>query len=46
MSRNLPKARLQIYDDAGHGVYLEKREEFRSLVLEFCLDHGIIEGDK
>ncbi len=42
MSRNLPNARLQIFDDAGHGVYRYKSDEFRALVLEFCREHGII----
>ncbi|MBI2887768.1 MAG: alpha/beta hydrolase [Chloroflexi bacterium] len=42
MSRNLPKARLEIFQDSGHGVYIHKREEFRQLALEFCRQHGIV----
>ncbi len=42
MSRNLPKARLEIFQDAGHGVYREDPEGFRSLVLEFCREQGVI----
>lgn len=44
MSRNLPNARLQIFQDTGHGVYRLKRDEFRALVLEFCRQHGILKG--
>lgn len=44
MSRNLPNARLQIFQDAGHGVYRLKRDEFRELVLDFCHQHGILKG--
>lgn len=42
MSRNLPKARLEILQDAGHGVYTHKPEEFRKLALEFCRAHAVI----
>ena len=44
MSRNLPKSQLQIYQDGGHGTWRERPEEFRTLVLEFCREHGIIRG--
>ncbi len=33
---------LEIFQEAGHGVYRHKRDEFRALVLEFCRDHGIL----
>ncbi len=42
LSRNLPNARLEIFQDAGHGVFRHKRDEFRELVLEFCREHGIL----
>ncbi|HLE81160.1 MAG TPA: alpha/beta hydrolase, partial [Dehalococcoidia bacterium] len=45
MSKNLPKNRLQIFDGVEHAVYVQKQEEFRKLVLEFCREHGIIKGD-
>jgi pimeloyl-ACP methyl ester carboxylesterase len=44
MSRSLPDSRLEIFQDAGHGIYREKAEEFRTLAVEFCREHGII-GD-
>ncbi len=44
MARNLPNARLEIVQDSGHGVYRDKPEEFRRLVLDFCRDHGIRHG--
>ncbi len=42
MARNLPNARLEIFQDSGHGVYSHKRDGYRSLVLEFCREHGIL----
>ena len=45
MSKNLPKNRLQIFDGVEHAVYVQKQEEFRKLVLEFCREHEIIKGD-
>lgn len=42
MARNLPNARLQIFQDAGHGIYRVKQDEFRALVLEFCRQQGIL----
>ncbi len=44
MSRNLPNARLEIYQDAEHIIYQEKQEEFRALALEFCRDQGILKA--
>ncbi len=35
-------ARLEIFQEAGHGVYAQDREKFRSLLLEFLTDHGLI----
>ncbi len=42
LARNLPNARLQIFQDAGHGVFRHKRDEFRELVLEFCRERGVV----
>ena len=42
LARNLPNARLEIFQDAGHGVFRHKRDEFRELVLEFCGEFGIL----
>jgi 3-oxoadipate enol-lactonase len=42
MSRNLPNSQLQIYQEAGHGIWQERPVEFRALVLEFCAVNGII----
>jgi len=42
MARNLPNARLEIFQDAGHGVFRHKRDEFMDLMLEFCRGHGIL----
>ena len=42
MARNITNARLEIFQEARHGVYRHKRDEFRALVLEFCRDHGIL----
>ena len=44
MSRSLPNSRLEIYQEAGHGIYRERADEFQALVVEFCREHGIIEG--
>ena len=42
LSRNLPSARLEIFQDSGHGVFRHKRDEFRELVLDFCREHGVL----
>ncbi|MEE9284152.1 MAG: alpha/beta hydrolase, partial [Dehalococcoidia bacterium] len=42
MARNLPHSRLEIFQDAGHAIYSQRREEFRALVLDFCKEHRII----
>ena len=42
LARNLPNARLEIFQDAGHGVFRHKRDEFRELALDFCRSHNII----
>lgn len=41
ISRNIPGARLHIFQDAGHGTYHQAREEFRTLLLEFLGEHGL-----
>jgi pimeloyl-ACP methyl ester carboxylesterase len=43
LARNLPNARLEIFQDAGHGVFRHKREEFRQLVLDFLRENGLIQ---
>lgn len=44
MSRNLPNCRLHIFQDGGHTLHVEKRDEFRKLVVDFCREHGVIKG--
>jgi 3-oxoadipate enol-lactonase len=43
LARNLPHAELQIFPDAGHGIYRQRQEEFRSLVLDFARRYNLIE---
>lgn len=42
LARNLPNAKLHIFQDSGHGVFRQKRDEFRAMALEFCRENGII----
>lgn len=42
LARTLPNARLIIYQDAGHGVYRHKQQEFRDEVLAFAREAGIL----
>lgn len=42
LARNLPDARLHIFQDAGHGIYRLKREDFRRLVLDFAREIGYL----
>lgn len=42
ISRNIPNARLEILQDAGHGTYRLARDEYRSLLLEFLRDNGLM----
>lgn len=42
LGRNLPNARTEIVQDAGHGVYRQKPDIFRKLVIDFCSEQGII----
>lgn len=35
LGRVLPNAQTHIFQDAGHGIYREKRDEFRALALPF-----------
>ncbi len=44
MSRNLPNCKLHIFQDGGHTLHVEKRDEFRKVVLDFCREHGVIKG--
>lgn len=41
LSRNIPGARLEILQDAGHGVYRQAPDQFRALLLEFLGEHGL-----
>jgi len=41
IARNLPGARLEILQAAGHGVYRQAPEQFRALLLEFLAEHGL-----
>lgn len=41
ISRNVPNARLQIFDNAGHGVSREDREGFRALLFAWLRENGI-----
>lgn len=38
-------ARLEIVQDAGHGVYRQARDVFRPLLLGFLREHGLHDGD-
>jgi 3-oxoadipate enol-lactonase len=42
LARALPNARLHIFQDAGHGIYRHKRDEFRQLVLDFAREIGFL----
>lgn len=43
LSRHLPDARLHVFQDAGHGIYRLKRDEFRALVLDFAREIGFLQ---
>jgi pimeloyl-ACP methyl ester carboxylesterase len=40
LGRTLPNGRAHVFQDAGHGVYRLKRDEFRAMVLEFAREIG------
>jgi 3-oxoadipate enol-lactonase len=42
LGRTIPKARLEILQDAGHGIINQARERFRELVLEFAKANGLL----
>jgi len=42
IARNLPNARLEIFQDAGHGIVNQKRDEFRALMLEWAKGAGLL----
>jgi pimeloyl-ACP methyl ester carboxylesterase len=42
IARNLPDARLHLFQDAGHGIFRQKPEEFRRLVLDFAREIGLL----
>jgi pimeloyl-ACP methyl ester carboxylesterase len=42
LARTLPNAKLIIYQDAGHGIYRHKVQEFRDEVLAFARAAGVL----
>ena len=42
LGRVLPNGRSHVFQDAGHGIYRLKREEFRAMVLDFAREIGVI----
>jgi 3-oxoadipate enol-lactonase len=40
LGRTLPNAKLHVFQDAGHGIYRQKRDEFRTMVLDFAREIG------
>lgn len=41
LGRRIPGARTEIVQDAGHGVYRDRRETFRALLLDFLAGCGL-----
>lgn len=41
LGRTIPGARCEIVQDAGHGVYRDKREVFHALLLDFLAEHDL-----
>lgn len=39
LSEEIPNSKLILFEDAAHGFYSQKREEFCQIVLEFLKDH-------
>jgi pimeloyl-ACP methyl ester carboxylesterase len=44
LGRTLLNGRYHVFQDAGHGIYRLKREEFRAMVLEFAREIGVLSG--
>jgi pimeloyl-ACP methyl ester carboxylesterase len=44
LGRTLPNGRSHIFQDAGHGIYRHKPDEFRAMVLEFAREIGLLSG--
>lgn len=42
ISRQIPDARLEIIDEAGHGTYRLAREKYRALLLDFLGARGLL----
>ncbi len=42
MSRNLPNCKLNIVQEAGHGLIRERPREVQKLAVEFCREYGVI----
>ena len=42
LGRTLPNGRHHVFQDAGHGVYRHKRDEFRTMVLDFARECGML----
>ena len=41
LSRNIRNSKLQIFQEAGHGVYASARADFRECLLEFLDENSI-----
>ena len=41
IGRHIPRARTEVLPDAGHGVYMTARAEFRALLLDFLAAHDL-----
>jgi 3-oxoadipate enol-lactonase len=42
MARHLADAKLEIFQDAGHGIYGQRKEEFRELLLAFARRNHLV----
>jgi pimeloyl-ACP methyl ester carboxylesterase len=42
LGRTLPNGRSHVFQDAGHGIYRHKRDEFRAMVLDFAREIGVL----
>lgn len=46
LGRTLPNARAHVFQDAGHGIYRHKTDEFRAMVLGFAREIGWLGSDE
>jgi pimeloyl-ACP methyl ester carboxylesterase len=44
ISRAIPRAQLEVVEDAGHAVYRQAPERFRTLLTDFVAAHGLDAG--